>query len=49
MCTYPVKSQNLRFHRLHNNTATGVSENLHPGRSFQMHLNVGKIGKTHKK
>ncbi len=27
--------QNLQFHQLHNNTATGVSENLHPGRSFQ--------------
>ncbi len=28
-------SQNLQFRCLHDNTATGVFENLHPGRSFQ--------------
>ncbi len=30
-----VTSQNLRFSGLHDNTATGVFENLQPGRSFQ--------------
>ncbi len=30
-----VTSQKLRFSGLHDNTATGVFENLQPGRSFQ--------------
>ncbi len=33
-----VTSQNLQFHCLHNKTATGVFENLYPGRSFQKFL-----------
>jgi len=33
-----VTSQNLQFHHLHDNNPTRVSENLHPGRSFQKSL-----------
>uniref|UniRef100_A0A8C1ELM0 SAND domain-containing protein n=1 Tax=Cyprinus carpio carpio TaxID=630221 RepID=A0A8C1ELM0_CYPCA len=33
-----VISQNLQFHRLHDNNQTRVSQNLHPGRSFQKGL-----------
>ncbi len=40
---YNRTSQNLHLHRLHGDTATGVSENLHPGRMNSKRFNFSDL------